>query len=147
VLATLHLLFSNSARGHAFGVYGIARGLAGAAGFALGGILVSLDHAGVGWRAVSFVNVFFFFFFFANLSFYLVMRCPRSRPDSSSCRWRSPSLPRPASAGVRAKHRGTLVLIEGCAIQIAPCRARAGNRIHAGAFGAEARVDPDDLRF
>src|ERR1700751_2474971 len=57
VLATLHLLFADQARGRAFGIYGIVLGLAGAAGFALGGILVSLDLAGVGWRAVFFVNV------------------------------------------------------------------------------------------
>ena len=57
VLATLHLLFADHARGRAFGIYGVVLGLAGAAGFALGGILVSLDLAGVGWRAVFFVNV------------------------------------------------------------------------------------------
>src|SRR5690242_12642581 len=57
VLATLHLLFSDSARSRAFGIYGIVLGLAGAAGFALGGLLVTLDLAGVGWRAVFFVNV------------------------------------------------------------------------------------------
>ena len=57
VLATLHLLFSDSARSRAFGIYGIVLGLAGAAGFALGGILVTLDLGGVGWRAVFFVNV------------------------------------------------------------------------------------------
>jgi EmrB/QacA subfamily drug resistance transporter len=57
VLATLHLLFSDQARGRAFGIYGIVLGLAGAAGFALGGILVTLDLAGLGWRSVFFVNV------------------------------------------------------------------------------------------
>src|SRR5438270_13026190 len=57
VLATLQLLFADDQRGRAFGIYGIVLGLAGAAGFALGGILVSLDLAGVGWRAVFFVNV------------------------------------------------------------------------------------------
>src|SRR5215813_10288552 len=57
VLATLHLLFSDHARARAFGIYGIVLGLAGAAGFALGGLLVSLDLAGVGWRAVFFVIV------------------------------------------------------------------------------------------
>ncbi len=51
VLATLHLLFSDSARGRAFAIYGVVLGLAGAAGFALGGLLVTLDLAGVGWRA------------------------------------------------------------------------------------------------
>src|ERR1700676_2747364 len=57
VLATLHLLFSDHARTRAFGIYGIVLGLAGAAGFMLGGVLVTLDLAGLGWRAVFFVNV------------------------------------------------------------------------------------------
>lgn len=57
VLATLHLLFADGSRGRAFGIYGIVLGLAGAAGFLLGGVLVTLDLAGLGWRAVFFVNV------------------------------------------------------------------------------------------
>src|SRR5450631_602663 len=57
VLATLHLLFSDNSRSRAFGIYGIVLGLAGAAGFLLGGVLVTLDLAGLGWRAVFFVNV------------------------------------------------------------------------------------------
>jgi MFS family permease len=57
VLATIHVLFADSARGRAFGIYGIMLGLSGAAGFLLGGILVTLDLAGLGWRAVFFVNV------------------------------------------------------------------------------------------
>jgi EmrB/QacA subfamily drug resistance transporter len=57
VLATLHLLFSDSSRARAFAIYGIVLGLAGAAGFALGGVLVTLDLAGLGWRTVFFVNV------------------------------------------------------------------------------------------
>jgi EmrB/QacA subfamily drug resistance transporter len=57
VLATIHLLFADSARARAFGIYGIVLGLAGAAGFLLGGLLVTLDLAGLGWRAVFFVNV------------------------------------------------------------------------------------------
>lgn len=57
VLATLHLLFADGSRARAFGIYGIVLGLAGAAGFMLGGILVTLDLAGLGWRAVFFVNV------------------------------------------------------------------------------------------
>jgi MFS family permease len=56
VLATLHLLFADASRARAFGIYGIVLGLAGAAGFLLGGILVTLDLAGLGWRAVFFVN-------------------------------------------------------------------------------------------
>jgi EmrB/QacA subfamily drug resistance transporter len=57
VLATIHLLFADASRGRAFGIYGIVLGLAGAAGFLLGGMLVTLDLAGLGWRAVFFVNV------------------------------------------------------------------------------------------
>src|ERR1700724_501427 len=57
VLATLHLLFADGSRARAFGIYGIVLGLAGAAGFMLGGMLVTLDLAGLGWRAVFFVNV------------------------------------------------------------------------------------------
>ncbi|MGE5158762.1 MAG: MFS transporter [Gemmatimonas sp.] len=57
VLATLHLLFTDQARARAFGIYGIALGLAGAAGFALGGVLVTLDIAHLGWRTVFLVNV------------------------------------------------------------------------------------------
>lgn len=57
VLATIHLLFADDSRGRAFGIYGIVLGLAGAAGFLLGGILVTLDLGGFGWRVVFFVNV------------------------------------------------------------------------------------------
>jgi MFS family permease len=57
VLATLHLLFADQSRNRAFGIYGIVLGLSGAAGFALGGVLVTLDVAGLGWRSVFFVNV------------------------------------------------------------------------------------------
>jgi MFS family permease len=57
VLATLHLLFTDESRGRAFGIYGIVLGLAGAAGFLLGGLLVTIDLVHTGWRAVFFVNV------------------------------------------------------------------------------------------
>ena len=57
VLATIHLLFADASRARAFGIYGTVLGLAGATGFLLGGMLVTLDLAGLGWRAVFFVNV------------------------------------------------------------------------------------------
>ena len=234
VLATLHLLFSDSARGRAFGIYGIVLGLAGAAGFTLGGLLVALDLAGVGWRAVFFVNVPFglliiaaaarimpsvprragtrldvpgaivlfvgllgligpllfghdvrwapwlwlvmaagvaviagfvkmerviaasggmplidlslladkafmrgigaaFFFFFANLSFYLVMtmymqKALKIPPLDAGLVFVPLALTFVIASrvsGARAKHRGTLVLIEGCAIEIAGLAALA----------------------
>lgn len=57
VLATLHLLFTDGQRNRAFAIYGVVLGLAGAAGFLLGGLLVTIDLAGAGWRSVFFVNV------------------------------------------------------------------------------------------
>ena len=57
VLATLHLLFADAARERAFGIYGVVLGLAGAAGFLLGGVLVTSNLGGLGWRVVFFVNV------------------------------------------------------------------------------------------
>jgi predicted MFS family arabinose efflux permease len=228
VLATIHLLFADGSRARAFGVYGIVLGLAGAAGFVLGGILVTLDLAGLGWRAVFFVNVPFgavimaaayrimprfqrrpgtrldipgaivlfigslcligpllfghdvhwsptvwlvmavgaviivgflrleravarnggmplidlalladkafmrglaavFFFFFANLSFYLVMTIYMQKglhipPLESGLVFLPLALTFVVASrhsGTRANHRGTLVLIEGCAVQIA----------------------------
>src|SRR2546421_988013 len=228
VLATLHLLFSDSSRGRAFGIYGVVLGLAGAAGFLLGGVLVTTDLAGLGWRPVFFVNVPFglvimvaasrimpslprragprldipgaivlfagllcligpllfghdvgwapwvwlvmaagiaivaaflrleravaraggmplidlallsdaafmrglyaaFFFFFANLSFYLVMtmfmqRALQIPPLQAGLVFLPLALTFVVGSrhsGVRARHRGTLVLIEGCAIQVA----------------------------
>ena len=228
VLATIHLLFADSSRARAFGIYGIVLGLAGAAGFVLGGILVTLDLAGLGWRAVFFVNVPFgaviiaaawkimpsfqrragtrldipgaivlflgllcligplllghdlhwspmvwlvmaagaviiaaflrleravarrggmplidlslltdkafmrgliavFFFFFANLSFYLVMTIYMQKglqipPLQAGLVFLPLALTfviASRHSGMRAKHRGTLVLIEGCAVQIA----------------------------
>ena len=57
VLATIHVLFPDEARSRAFAIYGVVLWLAGAAGFVLGGLLVTLDLAGLGWRTVFFVNV------------------------------------------------------------------------------------------
>jgi MFS family permease len=228
VLATLHLLFADAARARAFAIYGIVLGLAGAAGFLLGGILVTLDLGGLGWRAVFFVNVPFgviiiaaalrimpvaprragtrldipgaivlffgllcligpllfghdlrwspavwlamasgvaimaafarleravarrggmplidlallsdaafmrglaavFFFFFANLSFYLVMTMFMQRalhipPLQAGLVFVPLALTfviASRHSGARARQRGTLVLIEGCAVQIA----------------------------
>lgn len=228
VLATLHLLFADAARARAFGIYGIVLGLAGAAGFLLGGMLVTLDLAGLGWRAVFFVNVPFgaviivtawkimprfqrragtrldipgavmlflgllcligpllfgqdlhwspltwlamaagvaivaaflrleravarrggmplidlallsdkpfmrglvavFFFFFANLSFYLVMtmfmqKALQIPPLQAGLVFLPLALTfviASRHSGMRARHRGTLVLIEGCAVQVA----------------------------
>ncbi len=56
VLATIHTLFPDEARGRAFAVFGIALGLGGALGVVLGGWLVALNLFGLGWRMIFFVN-------------------------------------------------------------------------------------------
>jgi MFS family permease len=56
VLATIHVLFPDGERARAFAVYGFALGFGGAAGFLLGGSLVTLDLGGLSWRLVFFVN-------------------------------------------------------------------------------------------
>ena len=100
VLATLHLLFSDASRGRAFGIYGIVLGLAGAAGFLLGGVLVTLDLASLGWRTVFFVNV----------PFGLVIMGAALRI--------MPSVPR--RAGTRLDISGALVLFAGLLCLIGP---------------------------
>jgi MFS family permease len=100
VLATLHLLFADSARSRAFASYGIVLGLAGAAGFLLGGLLVRLDIAGFGWRAVFFVNVPF-----GVLIIAAGMRI-------------MPSVPR--RAGTRLDGPGAIVLFAGLLCLIGP---------------------------
>jgi MFS family permease len=57
VLATIHVLFRDEERGRAFGVFGFTLGFGAAVGFGLGGLLVELNLADLGWRTVFFVNL------------------------------------------------------------------------------------------
>ncbi len=57
VLASIHTLFPDAARARAFSIFGLAIGLGAAVGFMAGGWLVTLDLAGLGWRAIFCVNV------------------------------------------------------------------------------------------
>jgi MFS family permease len=100
VLATLHLLFSDSARSRAFAVYGIVLGLAGAAGFALGAVLVTLDLDGLGWRTVFFVNVPF--------GLIIIVAAARIMPQV------------PRRAGTRLDIPGAIVLFLGLLCLIGP---------------------------
>jgi EmrB/QacA subfamily drug resistance transporter len=100
VLATIHLLFPDGSRGRAFGIYGIVLGLAGAAGFALGGVLVTSDLAGLGWRAVFFVNV------------------PSGLIIIALAWWIVPSVPR--RVGTRLDVPGAIVLFCGLLCLIGP---------------------------
>ena len=75
-----------------------------------------------------------FFFFFANLSFYLVMtmymqkglRIPPLQAGLVFVPLALTFVVASRHSGVRAKHRGTLVLIEGCVVQIAGLAAAGG---------------------
>jgi len=72
-----------------------------------------------------------FFFFFANLSFYLIMtmfmqkglRIPPLQAGLAFVPLALTFVVASRHSGTRAKHRGTLVLIEGCALQIADLAA------------------------
>jgi predicted MFS family arabinose efflux permease len=74
-----------------------------------------------------------FFFFFANLSFYLIMTLFMQRalhipPLQAGLVFVPLALAfviASRHAGTRARHRGTLVLIEGCAVQVASLAALA----------------------
>ncbi|MFI9757884.1 MFS transporter [Streptomyces sp. NPDC051963] len=57
VLATIQAATSGPRRAKAMGLYGATAGLAMVAGQILGGVLVSADIAGTGWRSVFLVNV------------------------------------------------------------------------------------------
>ncbi|HEU4946545.1 MAG TPA: MFS transporter [Kribbella sp.] len=57
VLASISSLLSGSHRARAMAMFGVAGGLAAALGQILGGVLVSADVFGLGWRAVFLVNV------------------------------------------------------------------------------------------
>lgn len=100
VLATLHLLFADESRSRAFAVYGIVLGLAGAAGFLLGGLLVTIDLAQASWRSVFFVNV----------PFGLIIVASALRI--------MPSVPR--RAGTRLDIAGSVVLFAGLLCLIGP---------------------------
>jgi MFS family permease len=56
-LASIHALFPARERGRALSIYGITLGLASIAGQLLGGVLVSADLAGFGWRLIFLVNL------------------------------------------------------------------------------------------
>ena len=100
VLATLHLLFTDETRSRAFAFYGIVLGLAGAAGFLLGGLLVTIDLAHTGWRSVFFVNV------------------PCGLLIGAAA-WRiMPSVPR--RAGTKLDIKGSVVLFAGLLCLIGP---------------------------
>ncbi|MDJ1133999.1 MFS transporter [Streptomyces iconiensis] len=57
VMATVYAVFPLRERGAASGAFGAVTGFAGVAGPVLGGVFVTYDLAGLGWRAIFLVNV------------------------------------------------------------------------------------------
>jgi EmrB/QacA subfamily drug resistance transporter len=57
VLALLGTLYAGPARARAIGIYATVMGLAAAGGQLVGGVLLQLDVAGLGWRTVFLINV------------------------------------------------------------------------------------------
>ena len=57
VLAVLGTLYTGADRAHAFAAYGVVLGIAAASGQMIGGLLISADILGVGWRACFLVNI------------------------------------------------------------------------------------------
>jgi MFS family permease len=100
VLATIHNLFPDAARSRAFAVFGIALGLGGAVGFMLGGWLVTLDFAGLGWRSIFFVN--------GPIGAVLLL----------AALWLMPR--QPTRPGARLDRSGVALLSAGLALLIAP---------------------------
>jgi predicted MFS family arabinose efflux permease len=100
VLASIHTLFPDGARARAFTVFAIAIGLGAAVGFMLGGWLVTLNLAGLGWRSIFCVNV------------------PIGVGIALAAAWLMPAMPR--NAGTQLDLRGAVVLFAGLLGLIVP---------------------------
>lgn len=57
ILALIHAAFPSAMRGPAFAWYGMTAGLASALGPVLGGLIISWNLAGLGWRPIFLLNV------------------------------------------------------------------------------------------
>ncbi len=57
ILSILGVVYSGPARVRAISVYGMVMGLAAVSGQLIGGVLIRADVAGLGWRAIFWINV------------------------------------------------------------------------------------------
>jgi MFS family permease len=57
ILAVLGVVYTGAQRVRAISVYGMVMGLAATTGQLIGGVLVQTDVAGLGWRAIFWINV------------------------------------------------------------------------------------------
>jgi MFS family permease len=100
VLASIHTLFPDGARARAFTIFAVAIGLGAAVGFMLGGWLVTLNLAGLGWRSIFCVNV------------------PVGIAIALAAGWLMPTMPR--NIGTRLDLQGAVVLFVGLLGLIVP---------------------------
>ncbi|MCP2340429.1 MFS transporter [Actinomadura rupiterrae] len=57
VLGIVNTVYTGAARAKAFNAYGVAMGFGGVFGQLIGGVLIKADIAGMGWRAIFWINV------------------------------------------------------------------------------------------
>ena len=57
ILSILGVVYSGPARVRAISIYGMVMGLAAVSGQLIGGVLIRADVAGLGWRAIFWINV------------------------------------------------------------------------------------------
>src|SRR5215469_3602635 len=74
ILSILGVVYSGPARVRAISVYGMVMGLAATSGQLIGGVLIRSDLAGLGWRAIFWINV--------PLGVAALLACPRFVPES-----------------------------------------------------------------
>lgn len=77
VLATIQAATEGPARARAIGMYGVTAALGMVIGQILGGLLISLDIAGIGWRSVFAINVPI-----GVVALLAVRRVPATRADT-----------------------------------------------------------------
>jgi Arabinose efflux permease len=79
ILSILGVVYSGPARVRAISVYGMVMGLAAVSGQLIGGVLIRADLAGMGWRAIFWINVPF------GVAALLACRawCPSRGPTSA----------------------------------------------------------------
>src|SRR6478736_3557478 len=74
ILSILGVVYSGPARVRAISVYGMVMGLAAVSGQLIGGVLIRADLAGMGWRAIFWINV--------PLGVAALLACRRLVPES-----------------------------------------------------------------
>src|SRR6476619_6670593 len=74
ILSILGVIYSGPARVRAISVYGMVMGLAAVSGRLIGGVLIRADLAGMGWRAIFWINV--------PLGVAALLACRRLVPES-----------------------------------------------------------------